>query len=167
MPDKTPIEQDLERLAVQEQRLQFAVFNAETAWTLGQLLKAEAEKRGVAVAIDIQLHGHPLFFYAMPGTTPDNVDWLRRKRNVTARFHRSSYAISRTMERDGTTLQAKYGADLKDYAAAGGCFPLLLPGHVCIGSVAVSGLPQREDHNLVVAVLADYLSIPRAEVALA
>ena len=64
---------DLARIALQEQRLQFERFDATTAWTLGVRLKSAAEAHGVAVAIDIQLHGQPLFFYAMPGTTPDNV----------------------------------------------------------------------------------------------
>jgi len=35
-----------------------------------------------------------------------------------------------------------------------------------VGSVTVSGLPQRKDHELVVAVLADYSRVPLEEVAL-
>src|SRR5205823_10068072 len=131
------IDQDLEKIALQERRLQFKHFDSEMAWALGTALKAAAEKRQVAVAIDIQLHGHPLFSYAMPGTTPDNLDWIRRKRNVVARFHHSSYAVGLTLQRDATTLQAKYGVDVKDYAAHGGCFPILLWG-ICIGSITVS-----------------------------
>jgi uncharacterized protein (UPF0303 family) len=57
---------DLERIALQEQRLQFERFDATTAWTLGLRLKRAAEAHRVAVAIDIQLHGQPLFLYAMP-----------------------------------------------------------------------------------------------------
>ena len=39
------------------------------------------------------------------------------------------------------------------YAAHGGAFPILLRGTGCIGTVAVSGLPQLEDHRLVVEAL--------------
>jgi uncharacterized protein (UPF0303 family) len=160
------IDQDLETMALQEKRLQFKYFDSELAWTLGSRLKAAAEKRNVAVAIDIQLNGHPLFFFAMPGTTPNNIDWIRRKRNVVVRFHRSSYAIGLTYERDQTTLQAKTGADLQDFATQGGGFPIFLEGTGCVGSITVSGLPQRADHMLIVSVLQDYFHIPPEELAL-
>ena len=160
------IDQDLEKIALQEQRLQFTQFNSEVAWAIGMSLKAEAEKRGVAVAIDIQLNGHRLFSYAMHGTTPDNFDWIRRKTNIVNRYHRSSYAVGLKLQRDQMTLQAKTGLDLKDYAPHGGCFPILLQGTGCVGTITVSGLPQRDDHNLVVSVLQDYLRLPDEDLAL-
>ena len=160
------VDRDLAKIALQEKRLQFTHFDSEVAWAIGSGLKAAAEKRGVAVAIDIQLHGHALFSYAMAGTTPDNLDWIRRKRNVVQRFHRSSYAIGLTQERAGTTLQAKTGLDLKDYATHGGCFPILLAGTGCVGTITVSGLPQRDDHMLVVSVLQHYLHLEAEDLAL-
>ena len=157
---------DLERIALQEQRLQFERFDATTAWTLGGHLKAAAEARGVAVAIDIQLHGQPLFFYAMPGTTPDNVDWIRRKRNVVLRFQRSSYAVGLQLQQRGTTLEQSIAVDPRDYAPHGGCFPLNLRGTGCVGTITVSGLPQRQDQELVVEVLAKLLGQPLHELVL-
>ena len=44
-----------------------------------------------------------------------------------------------------------------DYAAHGGSFPITLRNMGCIGAITVSGLPQRQDHALVVAVLAEHL----------
>ena len=160
------IDNDLEKIALQEKRLQFDSFDAEAAWAIGTALKAAAEKRGAAVAVDIQLHGHPLFAYAMMGTTPDNLDWIRRKRNVVLRYHRSSYAIGLTHQRNQTTLQSKTGLDLRDYAPHGGCFPIILAGTGCVGTITVSGLPQREDHELVVSVLQKYLNLSAENLAL-
>ncbi|MEO7909984.1 MAG: heme-degrading domain-containing protein [Roseiflexaceae bacterium] len=157
---------DLERIALQEQRLQFKRFDATTAWTLGMRLKEAAEAHSVTVAIDIQLHGQPLFFYAMPGTTPDNVDWIRRKRNVVIRFQRSSYAVGLHLQQQQTTLETNLGVDTRDYAPHGGCFPLNLLGTGCIGTITVSGLPQRQDHELVVEVLAEMLGQSFSELAL-
>jgi len=153
------IDQDLEKIALQEKRLTFRQFDSNVAWAVGTALKAAAEKRQVAVAIDIQLNGHTLFSYAMTGTTPDNWDWIRRKRNVVLRYHRSSYAIGLIHARAQTTLQEKSGLELKDYAAHGGCFPIFLEGTGCLGTITVSGLPQREDHDLVVCVLQEYLGL--------
>jgi uncharacterized protein (UPF0303 family) len=160
------IEQDLERIAQQEERLQFRSFDADTAWVLGGRLRAVAEARGLAVAIDIQMNGHSLFFTAMPGTTPDNVDWIRRKKNVVLHFHRSSYAIGLQLQKDKTTLAEQAGMADRDYAAHGGCFPIKLRDTGCVGTITVSGLPQRMDHELVVEVLAEYLEQPLAELAL-
>jgi len=160
------IEQDLEKIALQEKRLQFTEFNAQIAWQLGVALKTAAEKRGAAVAIDIQLHGHALFAYGMPGTTPDNWEWIRRKRNVVMRYHRSSYAIGLKHERAGTTLHETTGLDLGDYSAHGGGFPVLLAGTGCVGTITVSGLPQREDHSLVVSIVQEYLGLTGENLAL-
>jgi uncharacterized protein (UPF0303 family) len=41
----------------------------------------------------------------------------------------------------------------------------MVGGTGCVGSIIVSGLPQREDHMLVVSVLAEYFHIPLEELA--
>jgi uncharacterized protein (UPF0303 family) len=45
------------------------------------------------------------------------------------------------------------------YAAHGGAFPVNVRGVGVVGTVAVSGLPQLEDHALVVEVLAEFLGV--------
>lgn len=160
------IDADLEKIALQEERLQFKSFDAEVAWAIGGAIKAAAEKRKVAVAIDIQLNGHALFSYAMRGNTPDNWEWVRRKRNVVLRYHRSSYAIGLKHERAQTSLHDAYGLELKDYAAHGGCFPIFVIGTGCVGTITVSGLPQRDDHELVVSVLQEYLGLSKEDLSL-
>ena len=160
------LDRDLERLALQERRLRFERFDAGTAWELGSLLRAAGEARGAPLVIDVSLYGQQLFHGVLPGATPDNADWVRRKRNTVLRFHRSSYAIGLSLQRQGTTLEAKTGAPLVDHATHGGGFPILLASGTCIGAITVSGLPQREDHGLIVAVLAEHLGQPLAELAL-
>ena len=160
------LEQDLERIRLQEERLQFEQFDAETAWTLGSRLRALAEARHAPVVIDIQLNTYPQFFSALPGSAPDNVDWIRRKRNVVLTFLRSSYAVGLELKRDGDSLEASRGVSTRDYAPHGGCFPIVVKGAGCIGTIGVSGLPGREDHGLIVEGLAAQLGVPLGEVAL-
>ncbi len=157
------LEQDIARISLQEARLQFTAFDAQTAWQVGSRLREVATARGQAVAIDIHLNSQQLFFSAMPGTTADNSDWIRRKRNVVQRFQRSSYALGLQLQLQQTTLTEKYGVATADYAPHGGCFPLMVRGTGCVGTITVSGLPQREDHKLVVEVLAEYLGITLVE----
>ena len=158
------IERDLARIELQEERLRFESFDAATAWKLGAALKQLAETGRRGVAIDVSSHAQTLFHYATAGATPDNTEWVRRKRNTTLRFFRSSYAIGLELQRDGRTLQERFGLG-SDFKAHGGSFPLRL-GTTCIGAVTVSGLPQREDHNLVVQALALTLAAPAQEIAL-
>ncbi len=147
------IEQDLDLIAVQERELQWSAFDADLAWNLGTRLKALASERGHAVVIDVRRFGQPLFYCALSGTTPDNVEWVRRKSNVVARFLRSSYGVGLTLKRDGTTLLEKFGLRADNYAAHGGSFPITVVQAGVIGSVTVSGLPQRADHEMVVEAL--------------
>jgi uncharacterized protein (UPF0303 family) len=156
---------DLARIALQEERLRFPRFHAGVAWELGCALKQAAEERGAAVAIDIATHAQPLFFHAMAGTTPDNPEWVRRKRNVTLRLFRSSYAIGLELKRDGRTVESKYGLG-PDFMAHGGSFPVWIAGSTCVGAITVSGLPQREDHDLLTRSLAAFLGFSAEELAL-
>ena len=160
------LQTDLERIAEQERRLQFTHFGAAQAWALGAALKAMAESRGVAVAIEIRIARETVFFYAMPGTAPTNADWARRKRNSVELLHKSSYRIGLELQRDGGSLEDRMGLALRDHASHGGSFPLKLAGSGCIGAVTVSGLPQRDDHAMVVEALAALAGVPLADLAL-
>ena len=57
------------------------------------------------------------------------------------------------MEQSGLSFSARYNLPEEDYAAHGGCFPLIVENAGIVGAVTVSGLPQRDDHNLVVEAL--------------
>jgi uncharacterized protein (UPF0303 family) len=157
---------DIERLAEQESRLQFAHFGAADAWSLGCALKALAESRGQSVTIEIRLQRETVFFHAMAGTAPSNADWARRKRNTVDLLQRSSYRVGRELERDGGSLEAKMGLPTRDYASHGGCFPLFVAGTGCVGTATVSGLPQRDDHNMLVEAIAPMCGVALADVAL-
>jgi len=145
--------EDLQRIAQQERELQLSRLDAQTAWELGSRLRAMAAERGLPVVIDVRRFGQPLFYAAMDGTTPDNVDWVRRKSNVVARFHSSSYVSGLKEKPKNESLIESQGLSLADYATHGGSFPLAVAGAGVVGSVTVSGLPQRADHELVIEAL--------------
>lgn len=58
------------------------------------------------------------------------------------------------------------GLPLRDFAVAGGGFPILVEGVGCVGAVIVSGLPQRDDHALVVEILAEMCGVPLRDIVL-
>lgn len=161
------LSEDVERVKLQERELVLPRLDARVAWELGVRLRTLAVERSLAVVIDVRRFGQPLFYAALDGTTPDNVEWVRRKCNVVARFHRSSYAVGLNVKAKGETLTESQGLPLADYATHGGSFPLAVAGAGVVGSVTVSGLPQRADHELVVEALCGVLGRDYAELKLA
>jgi uncharacterized protein (UPF0303 family) len=159
--------EDLSAIASQERELCFDRFDEEVAWQLGSRVRELALARKLGVVIDVRRFGQPLFYTALAGTTPDNPEWVRRKTNVVARFHRSSYAIGLELKQIGSSLLEKYGLPLEDYASHGGSFPIRVNNAGVIGAVTVSGVPQRIDHELVVEALCAVVGKDYNQLALA
>ena len=152
-----PIADDLARIALQERELVFSEFNEETAWRIGTRLRTLARERSLSIVIDVRRPAQQLFYTALPGTTPDNSEWVRRKTNVVFRFHRSSYAVGLDLEQKGSSIEAR-GLPTADYASHGGSFPIRVQNAGLVAAVTVSGLPQRADHEFVVEALCAELS---------
>lgn len=147
-------------LARQEAALQFERFDSETALAIGLDIVAAARKAGQAVTVQIALNGQVLFQHAMRGTVADQADWIRRKNNVVQRFGRSSYHVGAACRQRGEAFEDIRHLDGKDYAAHGGAFPLTIRGVGIVGTLTVSGLPQAQDHALVVEALQRHLAAP-------
>ncbi len=145
-------------LAAEEEELQFSSFTNDDAWALGCALVSAGRDQGAPIAVDITRNRHQLFHAALPGATPDNDAWIRRKTAVVDRFgHSSLYVRQASIER-GTTFEAEFGLDPDRYAAHGGAFPVLVRSVGPVGAVVVSGLPQVADHRMVVAALRAHLT---------
>ncbi|MFF3633424.1 heme-degrading domain-containing protein [Streptomyces sp. NPDC002250] len=153
-PEITP---SVEELEAQERRLVFRQFTYDDAWTLGSLLVELARDRQAPVAIDIHRAGQQLFHAALPGSTPDNDAWILRKRRVVERYGASSYLVGARFRAKGTTFEESSRLDADAYAAHGGAFPINVENVGVIGTVTVSGLPQLQDHRLVVEALERFL----------
>lgn len=147
----------LEQLLQEEQELQFAKFNEEDAWKLGSQLVDLARSRNLPVTIDITRGTHQLFHAALRGTSPDNDEWVKRKVRLVYRFGHSSFYVGQVLKSKGKTLEQSYLVSESDYAPHGGCFPIIVKNTGIVGTVTVSGLPQEEDHKLVVEAVRKYL----------
>ena len=149
----------LAALARQEQLLQFDSFNNDTALALGNKVVDLARAGNKKVAVNVTRDGVMLFFHGMQGTNADNANWIRRKSNLVNRTGHSSFYTHNEVKDSGGDFEALPGLDMRDYAAHGGSFPLVVKGKGRIGTVTVTGLPGPEDHALVVAALKAYLKI--------
>lgn len=148
----------LAELLEQERRLTFPRFDNETAIALGLMLLETARSRGLPVTVDVTRAGQQLFHAALPGTAPDNDQWVARKVAVVTRFGHSSFYMGRSSAAAGVSFHDRFLLDPLVYAAHGGCFPITVEGTGPVGTVTVSGLPQQDDHALVIEVLTRFLT---------
>jgi uncharacterized protein (UPF0303 family) len=81
---------------------------------------------------------------------------------VVNRFGDSSYLVGRRLALAGKDLDEGFGVEPILHAAHGGSFPIIVRDVGVVGTVTVSGLPQAEDHALVVEVLRTFLGLPPA-----
>lgn len=148
---------ELALLIRQEETLQFPRFDEDTAWQLGSFLHQQASSNSWPLVIDVRRFDRPLFFCAGRGITSDNLAWVDRKNNTVQRFLRSSYRIRYQLALEGLDISERYCLSPADYASVGGGFPISVRGSGVIGSVTVSGLPDRQDHQIIVEALCELL----------
>ena len=158
--------EDIAGIAQQEDALVFDRFDEAAAFALGVAIRERALAEKLPIVIDIQTWDRPLFYAAMPGSTGANTDWARRKRNTVRRFYRSTYRLVLEKARPDRTFPPGEGLDPADYVLAGGGFPITVREAGVVGVSAVSGLPERQDHAVVVDALCDLLGKPRMDFAL-
>ncbi|WP_137171484.1 heme-degrading domain-containing protein [Massilia sp. HP4] len=149
----------LDALLREEQLLQFDRFDRDTATALGAALVARARSASRPVTVEIRQGDEVLFAQAMPGASPNHADWIRRKNNMVKRTGHSSFYTHNEVRQAGGDHDKLPGLDMRDYAAHGGAYPIVVRGRGAVGTVTASGLPGADDHALVVAALKDHLKI--------
>ena len=121
------LNEDLERIALQERELVLPRLDAEMAWELGSRLRTMAAERGLAVVIDVRRFGAAALLCG------DGRHHARQCRMGAAQEQRGrslpSQFLRRRLERKSkneTLLETK-ACPLADYATHGGSFPLAVP----------------------------------------
>lgn len=159
--------EDIAKIIEQEQGLVFTQFDEAVAFSLGARVRERAVREKLGLVVDIRTWDRPMFYCAMPGTTADNPEWVRRKFNGVRRFHKSSYRMVLEQNREDRLFPPSRALDGADYVLAGGGFPLRIKGLGPIGAITISGLPERDDHQVAVDAVCDELGLDKAAFALA
>lgn len=149
-----------EQLQAQADELRLSGFTLSDAIALGRSAASLAAERGLPVVVEVRHGARVAFRAALPGTTSDNDEWLRRKLRVVERFEQSTMAVRVRFEERGTDFNAATGLPEAEYAAHGGGWPIEVRGVGMVGFFGISGLPQVQDHELIVEVLRAYLAVP-------
>ncbi len=140
---------DIAELEAEAAALVLDRFDETVALRLGQALVDMALAEALPVVINIRTVDRTLFHAALPGSAPLNDLWARRKSNTALMFQLPSLLVGLRNKAKGQTL-ARDALDAADYADHGGAVPIRVGGTGMVAVATVSGLPQIEDHKLVV-----------------
>lgn len=143
---------DVAELEAEFTRLELDSFDEAAALRLGQILVELASAGKMPVVINIRTADRTLFHAALPGSAPLNDLWARRKSNVALMFQLPSLLVGQQHKAKDETL-ARHGLRAEDYADNGGAVPIRVRGAGVVAVATVSGLPQVEDHKLVVRAI--------------
>ena len=144
-------------LRAEADSLELGRFSLGDALRLGRIATDIAVERRLPVLIEIVLGRRVAYRAAMPGTTADNDEWLRRKFRVVARFEESTLAVRVAHEEKDRAFNEATGLPEAEFAAHGGGWPVKVTGVGMVGMFGVSGLPQIADHELIVESLGMHL----------
>ena len=146
-----------ESVLAEEERLVLPSFRNDDAVDLGLIAVGLARERSLPIVVEIRAYDQVLFRAALPGSSVANDGWVARKTRLVEELGHSTLYQRVVHEAAGTTFSTATGLSEDDYAAHGGGFPLRVLGPdgvpARVGVMVVSGLPQLDDHRLVVECL--------------
>jgi uncharacterized protein (UPF0303 family) len=140
---------DIAELEAEAATLVLPAFDETTALRLGSILVDLALAEKLPVVIDIRTANRTLFHAGLPGSAPLNDLWAQRKSNTALMFQAPSLLVGARNRAKGQTLE-RDALPAEQYADNGGAVPLVVAGAGLVAVATVSGLPQVEDHKLVV-----------------
>lgn len=146
----------LAELETEEAALHLSSFSFEDGLQLALSTVQKAQKDNLPIALEVYAYGQVVAHIALPGSTPDNGHWIRRKRNTVLRCAHSSLYMGQVEREQGISVAKVFAMDPLEHAFHGGSVPIFLQGNGLIGAFTISGLEQVEDHKLAVAMLAAF-----------
>jgi len=149
MPDNTEFWQvEYQRMLTLDKETTFQTFTYDDAWSLGSLLVQTARRSELPIAISVVFGEQRVFHAALTGSSAVNDDWIDRKIRVVARHNLSSYGVGCLYRSRGQEYDEAARYERRQFAAFGGALPIRV-GSLLVGVAAVSGLTEKEDHDLV------------------
>ena len=152
---------DIALIKQQETELAFAEFNELVAHSRGERIRERALRENMVIVVDVRTWDRQLYWMALPGTTADNSEWARRKANLVQQVQKASYRAVLENKTDADHFLPRRGLDNADFVLAGGGFPIRVKGAGVIGCITVSGLHERDDHQLAVDAICEELGVDK------
>jgi len=150
-----------QELLQQEKDLNLSSFTNEDAIRLGQELLKLALDQNAPVIVQVRIGEQIIFHSALTGSSSENDWWINRKYRVVEKFKHSSMYVRVSFEEKNQSFEEDSGLDNELYAAHGGGFPISVTDIGIVGVALVSGLPQVEDHKMIIKGLTNFKQAKR------
>ncbi|MCB1517253.1 MAG: heme-binding protein [Hyphomicrobiaceae bacterium] len=157
---------DIGRIVRQESELVFDRFDEDVAAELLTHGRKLANEIGAPIGFLVKLWDRPMAFGATKGYSHHNYLWCHRKANSVRLVHKSTYRLVLERGDQPRLFDPSWGVEPEEYVIAGGAFPIVMKGIGFVGAVVASGLPERDDHGLVVAAICAVLGQEYSDFAL-
>jgi len=115
------------------------------------------KQRKFPIAIQVRIGDWIVFHACLQGSKPENDWWINRKVAVVMLKQHSTMYERISAEERGVNWHKENNLTDKTHAIHGGAVPLIT-NEGFRGSLAISGLPQVEDHLFAVEVLTEFLA---------
>lgn len=151
------LEYNSDFLLKEELNLRLSSFEILDAISLGETAKSFGLERFMPISIEVRLNNWIVYHVSLPGSLPENNNWIERKSRVVLLTHHSTLYERVSAEERSVNWFVENLVSEDEYAIHGGGLPLILKSGEFIGSLLISGLPQVEDHKFGVEVLTEFL----------
>ena len=134
-------------------KIELDSFSNKLALQMGLKIIDLAKSRNQPIAVEICRLNHSVFLYVDDNLTADKHNWLRRKANVVKQFEESSLGVKKDFKEGNMSLEKTFGLNEKDFVVKGGSIPIFVKNAGMIATITVSGLPDEEDHRIIIEAL--------------
>ena len=148
----------LDEIRDQERRLVLASFDENDGIDIGLSLLKLATERDLPVTIEVRKGDRVVFRAARNGTSATNDQYVGGKARLVERFGHSRDLLDSGTKRRARPSRRRPAYTFPEYAPHGGGFPLVVDGAGVAGVAIVSGLPQLQDHALIVECLTAFVA---------
>jgi len=145
------------QLLEEEQILKLPSLTNSDAVEIGEIAATLGNQRKLPTTIEVRIGDWIVFHASLEGSKPENDRWINRKVVVVMlKQHSTMYERVSAQEREVDWHEENH-LQAETHAIHGGALPLIT-NEGFKGSLAISGLPQVEDHLLTVEVLTEFLA---------
>jgi uncharacterized protein (UPF0303 family) len=145
------------QLLEEEQMLNLPSLTNSDAVEIGVIATSLGNQKRFPITVQVRIGDWIVYHASLEGSKPENDWWINRKVAVVLLKHHSTMYERVSAEERGVDWHKENNLQDKTHAIHGGALPLItVEGFK--GTLAISGLPQVEDHLFAIEVLTEFLA---------